>query len=195
MRIASIVLAAVVVVPVLACRTEKPTTGTVASATAITISPPTGTSTGPALASAMASSILGSLGDMSPSVKGNVHATGGELGALELTFSDCQSGERNGFYGADFYVAGSEELRLRYVHDEAAGEVVKIGVPSKAGTFMVLDKAAKCTVLEGNVAKTNVKTWTPKGDIHHVEGHVKFECTQAGGKGQVSGDLTFAHCH
>jgi hypothetical protein len=129
------------------------------------------------------------------SVTGKVHSAGGELGTWDATLSDCQSGERNGFYGADFYVPGSDDLRLRYVHDEAAGEVVKIAIPSKKDEFMVFDRAAKCSVLEGSVEKTNVSTSTTHGNIRHVNGHVKFACTDSHGKGHVTGEVTFSDCH
>src|SRR6185436_12140060 len=99
------------------------------------------------------------------------------------------------FFGADFFEAGSDDLRLRYVHDEAKGDVVKVAYPTKKGTVLVLDRDSKCTVLEGAVEKTNVKTWTPKGDIRHVNGHVKFDCVPSGGNGHVIGEATFSHCH
>lgn len=153
-------------------------------------------SLGPSLASAMASAMTKDMGPTTTSVTGSVHSSGGDLGTWDMTIADCQSGERNGFFGADFYVASSDDLRLRYVHDEASGDVVKIAIPSsKDGKFMVFDRDAKCTVREGSVAKTNVKTWTPKGDVRHVDGHVKFDCTNTEGKGHVTGDITFSHCH
>ncbi len=189
MRLGAILLVALVIVPVFACRKDKPSTDT--SPIAKPIVP-----NGPTLASALASSIVGDVGNTTASVKGTVHSTGGRLGASDLTFVACQSGERNGFFGADFYVAGSDDLRLRYVHDEAAGDVVKIALPSNDGMFMVLNHDSECSVLQGNVAKTNVQTWTPKGNVRHVEGHLKFDCPQTGGaKGQVSGEIDFSHCH
>jgi len=145
-----------------------------------------------ASAQAMASAVVA---ESQTSVTGKVHSAGGELGTWDIALSDCQSGEVNGFYGADFYAAGSSEMRLRYVHDEAAGDVVKVAVPSKKGAVLVFDRAAKCSVLEGSIERTNVTTWTPKGKIRHVNGHVTFDCSDSGGKGHVSGEATFSHCH
>jgi hypothetical protein len=147
-----------------------------------------------ASAEAMASALVAMAAQSQTSVTGKVQSVGGELGTWDVTLSGCQSGEASGFYGADFYASGSDEMRLRYVHDEAAGDVVKVAVPSKKGALLVLDRAAKCSVLEGSVEKTNVNTWTPKGNIHHLNGHVRFDCTGAG-KGRVSGEVTFSDCH
>jgi hypothetical protein len=125
---------------------------------------------------------------------GSVHSVGGELGTFDVVLSDCHSGEVNGFFGADFYAAGSDDLRLRYVHDEANGDVVKIVFPSKKDTARVFNRQDKCAVLEGSIEKTNVRTWTPKGTIRHVNGHVKFDCAYDGG-GHVTGEATFSDCH
>jgi hypothetical protein len=127
-------------------------------------------------------------------VTGKMHSVGGELGTWDIALGECASGESLGFYGADFFVAGSEDLRLRYVHDEAKGDIVKIGIPSKKGSVLVPDRNA-CTVLEGSVEKTNFKTWTPTGEIRHLNGHVKFDCKVSDGKGHVTGEATFSHCH
>lgn len=127
-------------------------------------------------------------------VTGKVKSVGGELGSWDIVLSECASGESLGFFGVDFFVTGSEDLRLRYVHDEAKGDIVKIGIPSKKGTVLVPDRDA-CTVLEGSVEKTNFKTWTPTGEIRHLNGHVKFDCKVSDGKGHVTGEATFAHCH
>jgi hypothetical protein len=126
-------------------------------------------------------------------VIGNVHAGGGELGNWDVVLTGCQSGESKGFYGVDFFSAGTEEARLRYVHDEAMGDVVKVGVPGKADTMVVFGHDTKCSVLAGSIEKTNVTTWTPKGKIRHVNGHVKFDCKD--GKEHVTGEATFSHCH
>jgi hypothetical protein len=58
---------------------------------------------------------------------------GGQLGTWDVALSDCQTGELSGFYGADFFVAGTTNIRLRYVHDEATGEILKIFYPDKEG--------------------------------------------------------------
>jgi hypothetical protein len=142
-----------------------------------------------ALASAMSSP--SAMGAISRTLSGNVHSVGGDLGTWDMTLDECQSGEINGFYGVDFYVAGNN--RMRYVHDEAKGEIVKLKVPETTN-WMVFDRNAQCAVVEGNIEKTNVTTWTPKGNIRHVSGHVKFDCTNSKGKGHVTGEATFAHC-
>ncbi len=129
------------------------------------------------------------------SVTGRVHSAGGELGSWDIALSDCQSGESNGFFGVDFYVAGSDHMRLRYVHDEAMGEIVKVTYPSKPGTANVFNRNDKCSVLEGSVEKMNVTNWTPKGRIRHLSGHLKFDCIHTDGTGHVSGEATFSHCH
>lgn len=129
------------------------------------------------------------------SIRGAVHSVGGELGSWDIVLGDCQSGESNGFYGVDLYVAGTKDLRLRYVHDEAKGEIVKIVHPSKQDTMLVLDRNEKCAVLEGSLEKTSFTTWTPKGKIRHLSGRVKFDCKHTGGKGRVTGEATFSHCH
>jgi len=91
-------------------------------------------------------------------------------------------------------VAGSTRSRLRYVHDEAAGEVVKIFYPDKKDTAMVFRRTDGCAVLEGSVTKMNVRTRVSgQGDIQHLEGRVKYDCTADGT--HVSGEVTFSHCH
>ena len=134
-------------------------------------------------------------GGIESSVTGTIHSVGGDLGTWDATLTNCQSGERNGFYGADFSAAGSTDLRLRYVHDEAAGDVVKVLIPGKDGEALRFDREASCTKLEGSVQKTNISTWTPKGTIRHVKGHVNFDCTHSNGAGHVTGSVTFANCH
>lgn len=128
-------------------------------------------------------------------ITGKLHSEGGTLGNFDVDLTACKSGEVNGFFGVDFFATGSDDLRLRYVHDEAKGEIVKVAYPTnvKKDTVQVLDPAA-CKVIEGNVEKTNFQTWTPKGNIRHVNGHVKFDCA-ADGKGHVTGEATFSHCH
>jgi len=144
-----------------------------------------------ASAQAMASAAMQ---EAATTVTGKMHSVGGELGTWDIALGECTSGESSGFFGVDFYVTGSEDLRLRYVHDEAKGDVVKIGIPSKKGKVLVPDRDA-CTVLEGSVEKTNFKTWTPTGEIRHLNGHVKFDCKVSDGKGHVTGEATFSHCH
>jgi hypothetical protein len=129
------------------------------------------------------------------SASGNVHSVGGELGTWDVTFDSCRSGELNGFYGVDLFIPGNDSWRVRYVHDEANGEVVKIVYPSKPDTAIVLDRETKCSILEGHVTKMNGQTWTPNGYIRHVEGHMKFDCPNTHGKGHVTGEATFSHCH
>ncbi len=153
------------------------------SATAST-APPTATSVASAITTAFQTTVTG-----------KVHSAGGELGTWDIVLDKCQSGEVNGFYGADFYAVGSDELRLRYVHDEAVGDVVKVAIPSQPGKLIVFDRKSECTVLEGSIAKTNVTSWTPKGKIRHLDGHVKFDCKHSDGKGRVTGEVTFAQCH
>jgi len=151
----------------------------------------------PAVAAASAAQALASAVavESQAKVEGNVHSAGGGLGTWDIELGDCRSGESSGFYGVDFFVAGDKNLRLRYVHDEAKGEVVKVVDPSKKDSALVLDRSASCSVLEGAVEKTNFQTWTPKGKIRHLEGHVKFDCKHAGGKGRVRGEAVFSHCH
>ena len=95
----------------------------------------------------------------------------------------------------DFYAAGSDQLRLRYVHDEAMGEIVKVAYPSKPDTANVFDRNDECSVLEGAIEKTNVTSWTPRGRIRHLNGHVKFDCRHTDEKSHVTGEVTFSHCH
>lgn len=129
-------------------------------------------------------------------VTGNVRSAGGELGTWDIALDDCQSGEHDGFYGVDLYAPGSNKMRVRYVHDEAVGEVVKVAIPAKQGSALVFDRDAKCAVLEGNVQKQDVWTGRTKSTrIRHVQGHVKFDCTHTGGAGHVTGEATFTNCH
>jgi len=167
------------------CR-SKDTTSTTSAST---------TSTGPAsLATTQAiASALGSDVPLTARVTGNIHSVGGGLGTWDTTLDNCSSGETEGFYGADFSAPGSTDLRLRYVHDEAKGEVVKIIYPNKKDTAFVISKDDRCAVLEGFVQKENMTVWTPKGRIRYVKGHVKFDCKVEGN--HVTGDITFESCH
>jgi hypothetical protein len=171
-----VVLGFVLVAPFAGCR-DNPVTQTLEAA-----------ASAKALASAMVQ-------EAQTSITGKMHSVGGELGTWDVALNECHSGESEGFYGVDFYVKGSDELRLRYVHDEAKGDVVKIGIPSKKDTALVLDRSDGCTVLDGALEKTNFTTWTPKGKIRHLSGHVKFDCKHSAGKGHVTGEVTFSHCH
>jgi len=186
MRLRHVAFGLFVVVPLVACR-DKPK-GT----THVDTNPISQALGEAASAQALASAMKSQTASLE-STTGSIHAVGGELGTWDVTLGECQSGEYNGFYGADFYVG--ETLRLRYVHDEAAGDIVKVGIPSKKDTVLVIDREAKCKVLEGNVEKTNYKQWSPKGDIRHINGHVKFDCEQPGSSGRVSGEVKFEHCH
>jgi hypothetical protein len=167
---------------------EKPSPMAVASALGIAQGPLAQAASAKAAASAaMAES------PVVANVNGSMHSVGGELGTWDVAFTECQSGEVRGFFGVDFYVAGSDDLRLRYVHDEANGDVVKFGIPGKSGTVIVPDRK-QCKV-NGTLEKTNVNTWTPQGKIRHLNGHVKFDCTLSEGKGHVTGEATFTGCH
>lgn len=157
-----------------------------AAATASTISAAEGNAR--ALASAVAA-------ETQTTVTGKLRSEGGELGTWDVVLTECRSGEVNGFYGVDFSVAGSKDVRLRYVHDEAKGAVVKIANPTKPDAMLVLDRDAKCTVLEGSLEKTDATTWTPKGKIRHLDGRVKLDCKHSAGKGRVTAEATFTHCH
>jgi hypothetical protein len=157
---------------------------------------PAGTASAQALgpiAQAMASAVPPHV-DLETSITGNVHSVGGELGTWDITLNSCHSGETQGFYGVDFSTAGSDDLRLRYVHDEAAGEVVKVMYPNKT-LARVFNRDDSCTILEGSIQKMNMTVWTPKGRIRYLQGHVKFDCKQTGGKGRVTGEATFSGCH
>jgi len=145
------------------------------------------------VASAQAIASAASEGKMKANVTGTMHTEGGDLAKADLTFDDCQSGELDGFYGVDFYVAGDDGMRMRYVHDEASGDVIKVPVPPENTKLRIFGHQTKCAVLDGHLEKTNVSTWTPKGKIRHLNGHVKFDCsdeTQA----HVTGEVTFSHC-
>lgn len=143
-----------------------------------------------ASAQAMASAVTA---QSQTTITGNVHSAGGKLGTWDIVLSSCQSGEVQGFYGVDFYVAGNNEMRLRYVHDEATGDVVKVAAPSSDDVY-VFGHNMKCSSMDGSIEKTNVTTWTPKGKIRHVNGHVKFDCSDTAGN-HVTGEATFSHCH
>jgi hypothetical protein len=142
---------------------------------------------GHALASAMAA-------EYEAKVAGSIHSVGGALGTWDVVLEECRSGESLGFFGVDFYIKASDEVRLRYVHDEANGTIVKVGYPSKKGTAYRINNTDGCAVLEGTLQKTNVRSWTPKGKISHLTGHVKFDCPVEG-KGHVTGEVTFSDCH
>jgi hypothetical protein len=130
------------------------------------------------------------------SAHGSIHSEGGKLGTWDVEITDCESGEVKGFFGVDLYGAGSDHLRLRYVHDEAAGEIVKVAYPDDPTNVNQFDREDACTTLEGHVEKTNVRSWTPKGNIVHVNGHVKFDCKHTDSDGShVTGDVTFMQCH
>jgi hypothetical protein len=146
-----------------------------------------------ASAQAMASALAAQV-DVPASVTGNVHSVGGQLGTWDITLDKCASGEVEGFFGVDFSAPGSDDLRLRYVHDEGEGDIVKVVYPTKKDTARAFDRDDKCAVLEGHVEKTNITTWTPKGKIRHVKGHVKFDCKTDGG-GHIKGEATFSDCH
>jgi hypothetical protein len=135
--------------------------------------------------------------DVATHVTGTVHSVGGALGTWDIALVDCRSGERNGFYGADFYVTGSDDLRLRYVHDEAAGEVVKVVYPTKLDTALQLDRTSRCSVLEGEVQRMNITSGSSNrlGAIRHLKGQLKFDCRHTRGKGRVTGEVTFTNCH
>jgi hypothetical protein len=127
-------------------------------------------------------------------ITGKVHSVGGEIGTWDIVLDKCESGEIEGFFGADFSAVGNDDLRLRYVHDEAAGDIVKIMIPSQKNQARVFNRNDKCKVLEGSIEKMNVTNWTPKGKIRHVKGHVKFDCAYED-KGHVTGEATFVGCH
>lgn len=130
-----------------------------------------------------------------PVVAGTIHSENGALGTWDVALNDCQSGEYKGFFGADFFVSGTNNIRLRYVHDEAAGEVIKIFYPNEKNTAAVFNRNDTCSVLEGTASKMKVRTRVAGvGDVRHVEGHVKFDCTYDDG-GHVTGEVTFSHCH
>jgi hypothetical protein len=194
MRSRRVVWLALFVVPSLACK-DNPATQTLAGAASAQAQAAAAVESAQAMASAAAQEAMAAAAQgATTTVTGKIHSVGGELGTWDVALSTCASGETAGFYGVDFYVGGSDDLRLRYVHDEANGDVVKIGIPSKKGSLLVPERSA-CSIVEGAVEKTNFTSWTPKGNIRHLDGHVKFDCKHSGGKGRVSGEATFAHCH
>jgi hypothetical protein len=197
MRSWQLLAGSLLLVPFFGCQNDKAKETAAANAAASAQAAAASAQAAPALAAAASAQALAATltAQAATKITGNVHSVGGELGTFDIVLTSCQSGEVNGFFGADFYAPGSDEMRLRYVHDEAKGDIVKVAIPSKKSRALSFDRSDKCTVLEGSVEKTNVSTATTKGKIRHLDGHVKFDCTYTPGGGHVTGEVTFSHCH
>jgi hypothetical protein len=197
MRSWQLVAGPLLLISFVGCRNDDKAKETAAAAAASAQAAAASAQAAPGLAAAASAQALAATltAQAATKITGNVRSVGGELGTFDIALTSCQSGEVNGFFGADFYAAGSDEMRLRYVHDEAKGDIVKVAIPSKKSRALSFDRADKCTILEGSIEKTNVSTSTSKGKIRHLDGHVKFDCTYTPGGGHVTGEVTFAHCH
>lgn len=131
-----------------------------------------------------------------PAITGSINASGGELGKWSITPDSCFNDQNMGFYGVDFYL--NQELRMRYVKDEAVGIVLKVIVPDgKKGTEAhqaLVFREADCSQLQGTLLKTNVMNWTPQGKLSNLKGTLSFDCTYNKGKEHLQGKLEFSGC-
>jgi hypothetical protein len=100
------------------------------------------------------------------------------------SFTDCGSGEPQGFFGVDLVAPGVPEV-LRVTQDPIVGTRALLLRPGGSTTFT----RAGCQVLDSSVAKSGAS-------MNHVallEGHVNLACQDENGA-SYSGNVTFSGC-
>ena len=107
---------------------------------------------------------------------------------LSITPDECESGERNGFFGVDMSTQGVEGAHIRAISDPKDGATVKLDLPGLDQT-LTLTPGGNCEVLELKVSRQGSRT----NNIYHVQGHLRLECSEAGVT--LKADISFADCH
>ena len=101
-----------------------------------------------------------------------------------LGLSACQSS-----CGYDARSAG----RVAQSLGDTGVKLGKVRIPGQRTALVFAPE--DCDTLDGAVEKTNINTWTPRGSVNHLRGHVTFECRHTSGTGLVTGNLVFSNCH
>lgn len=107
---------------------------------------------------------------------------------LSITPDECESGERNGFFGVDMWTQGSEAVHIRAILDPKDGALVKLDLPD-VDPPLTLTRGGNCELLDFHVERQGSRT----NNIAHVRGHLKLDCAEPGLTLQA--DISFADCH
>lgn len=134
----------------------------------------------------MAATIL--LGGCGNLLQGSLTADWPQDSHVTITPDECESGERNGFFGVDMWTAGNEEAHIRGILDAKDGPVVKLDIPG-LDQQVTLTAASKCELFEFHVERQDART----NHIQHVRGHLRLDCNESGLA--LAGDISFADCH
>jgi hypothetical protein len=120
-------------------------------------------------------------------LEGTAKITSKALGDHTIKPTECVSGERQGFFGADLREGGADDKTLRVINDPKEGYAVKVNIPGTKKAVLLSE--SRCETFDVSVEKQNSEI----NDIQNVRGRVKIACTVDDDK--ISADLKFANCH
>jgi hypothetical protein len=106
------------------------------------------------------------------SVQGTFHASGTTLTDWTMTPTDCASGDRSDFLGAQLTDGSGHVVTI--VIDPTSGTAVEVSIPN-TGKAVKLD-ATMCSTFDVDAQFNN--TWV--NNIRGVDGHVHVVCDQQG---------------
>ena len=117
----------------------------------------------------------------SSSLEGSLKMSG-ELGDTTFTPDGCESGQLNGFFGAQLTSEASSSTIVRAIKDPAKGTMIAV---EQGGKKPVVFTPEQCKKLEVNVRRTN----TSVNEVWVVEGHTSADCPG------LQGTVKFDGCH
>ena len=132
----------------------------------------------------------------SGSIEGKVESKGA-AGNWVLTSGNCQSGQREAYFGAVAFGPEGSGVAIKLVKDATKGwslvvnkaDTCKAG-PEKSDCRAIVLTADNCTKIDVDVSNTN----TTINDVKVVDGKLDIDCSD-GPDNSIKGKLTLSYCH
>lgn len=105
-----------------------------------------------------------------------------------VTPSQCNSGQRQGFFGVDAREGDTDDKLVRVIHDPTASYILRLDVPG-SDQIINLPGGQGCSAFDIVVERQN----STINDVTNVRGHIRVACDLPDLK--VNADVTFANCH
>ncbi len=128
------------------------------------------------------------VGALDSDVFGQLTVEGTDFADFTVEPTWCQSGEWQGFFGADLVEGDSGSDRLiRVVQDPIDGPTLGINIPGEDRAIIV--DGTGCDVFEVEVFRQNSRV----NEIWNISGSIDIECIYIDGR--IEGTLDFSNCH
>lgn len=102
--------------------------------------------------------------------------------------NQCNSGQRQGFFGVDAREGDSDDKLVRVIHDPTASYILRLDVPG-SDQHVNLPGGQGCSTFDIVVERQNSSI----NEVTNVRGHIRVTCDLPDLK--VHADITFANCH